>query len=143
MQVTRYMTQATKNFTDQDFTEFNGTLTQPKWAGTADVNYKVGAWSVNYGVDWVGAQKSYDLLGLTPADGFKLDVPDYFVHRLSVQYKTDNNLTVTAGIRNLFDKVPPFISGANGFYDRVGNAPLYSEYDYYGRRVFVNVAKEF
>jgi outer membrane receptor protein involved in Fe transport len=45
------------------------------------------------------------------------------------------------GIRNVFDKKPPSIS--SGFYNRVGNAPLYSGYDYAGRTFFVNVSKTF
>jgi outer membrane receptor protein involved in Fe transport len=141
--VTRYMTQATKNFSDADYTEYNGTIGVPKWAGSLDAQYRWTNWTFNYGVDWVGGGKSYDFLGATPADGYKLDTPDYFVHRLSVQYKSDADWAITAGVRNLFDETPPTISGATGYYDRVGNAPLYSEYDYYGRRYFVTVSKQF
>ena len=37
---------------------------------------------------------------------------------------------------------PPVISAQAG-YNRVGNAPLFSGYDYLGRRFFVNVTKTF
>jgi outer membrane receptor protein involved in Fe transport len=46
------------------------------------------------------------------------------------------------GVRNLFDKKPPVISAQAG-YNRVGNSPLYSGYDYVGRTLFVNVSKAF
>ncbi|MDB5443823.1 MAG: TonB-dependent receptor, partial [Phenylobacterium sp.] len=143
LDLTRYMTQATKNFSDQDFTEFNGTLDNPKWGGTVDANYKWREWEFAYGVDWIGKMQSYDLLGFDPAGPRILDVPDYFLHRMSVRYTSENNWAVTAGVRNLFDKNPPTISGNNFFYNRVGNAPLYSGYDYVGRRFFMTVSKEF
>ena len=143
LNLTAYTTQASKTFTDQGFTEFNGTLTSPKWSGSGSVNYKYHDWQVEWGTDWVGKQSSYDLLGFDPAGPRVLDVPDYFVHRLSVRYTNDNNWDLTVGIRNVFDKNPEVISGNNGFYPRVGNAVLFSEYDYYGRRVFVTLSKEF
>jgi len=141
--LTGYTTQASKTFLDQDYFEGNGTLTAPKWSGTWSVNYKYHDWQVEWGTEWVGKQQSYDFLGFSPTGSRILDVPDYFVHRLSVQYTTPNDYEITVGIRNLFDKNPEVISGNNGFYPRVGNALLYSEYDYYGRRVFVTLSKEF
>ncbi|MEO7744324.1 MAG: hypothetical protein ABIR98_15410, partial [Usitatibacter sp.] len=71
---------------------------------------------------------------------FKLDTPSYILHSASVEYKADK-WSVTAGVRNIADKEPPQIS--SGVISRVGNAPLYSGYDYVGRRYFVNVTKEF
>jgi len=57
-----------------------------------------------------------------------------------VQY-TSEGWTVTAGVRNLLNEDPPTIS--SGYYNRVGNAPLYSGYDYLGRTAFVNLTKSF
>ena len=54
-----------------------------------------------------------------------------------MQWKSDS-YGVTLGVRNLFDKEPPQIS--SGAYNRVGNAPLYSGYDYLGRSFFINVS---
>jgi outer membrane receptor protein involved in Fe transport len=55
---------------------------------------------------------------------------------MSVRYSSDQ-WQVTGGVRNVFDKEPPTIS--QGFNSRVGNAPLYSGYDYFGREAFVQV----
>ena len=45
---------------------------------------------------------------------------------------------ITVGARNILDKKPPQIS--SGVYNRIGNAPLYSGYDYAGRSFFINVS---
>ena len=44
-------------------------------------------------------------------------------------------------LRNVFDEEPETISA--GFYSRMGNAPLYSAYDYFGRQAFVQLAIKF
>lgn len=67
---------------------------------------------------------------------FFFETPHYFLHSASVQWEGET-FTVTAGARNIFDRNPPQIS--YGAFNRVGNAPLYSGYDYVGRTFFVNV----
>ncbi len=67
-------------------------------------------------------------------------MPDYYLHNASVQY-TGEGWTVTAGVRNLLNEDPPVVS--SGVHNRVGNAPLYSGYDYLGRTAFVNLTKSF
>jgi hypothetical protein len=44
-------------------------------------------------------------------------------------------------VRNLADEAPPIISA--GFYNRVGNSPLYSGYDYVGREYFLSMSYSF
>lgn len=89
--------------------------------------------------------------GNTPSDQTVLEVaPEddiydfhtgkYFEHYACVRWLTEE-WEVTGGVRNLFDKEPPTISA--GYYNRVGNAPLYSGYDYFGREVFFRIAKQF
>ena len=56
-------------------------------------------------------------------------------------YKADK-WDVTLGVRNLADVKPPQISAQAG-YNRVGNAPLYSGYDYFGRTVYLNLTTSF
>jgi outer membrane receptor protein involved in Fe transport len=71
---------------------------------------------------------------------YKMDTPVYVLHSASLQYKADK-WSATAGVRNIADRKPPSIS--QGFTNRVGNAPLYSGFDYFGRTFFVNVTKSF
>jgi iron complex outermembrane recepter protein len=120
-----------------------GTVNNPEWTGSFNASYRVDNWNFRYGVDWIqGTNTDADFLGLTQAarDQFDFTVPDYFLHGASVQYSTDS-FGITLGVNNLFDKEPPQISG--GAYNRIGNAPLYSGYDYVGRTFFLNVSKKF
>lgn len=142
LSLTKFNQQANKLFAEDPLDEFNGTVANPKWSGTLDVHYEVKGWRFYYGLDWVGATSSYDYLGENPETStYKLNTPSYFLHTVSVGYKaTDWQLTL--GVRNLTDREPPVVSAQAGI-NRVGNAPLYSGYDYVGRRVYANFTKSF
>ncbi|HET9159651.1 MAG TPA: TonB-dependent receptor, partial [Caulobacteraceae bacterium] len=110
-----------------------------------DATYSLGAWRVRYGLDWVRKMNSYEFEFGTPAanfgnTGFQFATKDYYLSNASVEYAT-GAWSAVVGVRNLFDKEPPRIS--SGGYALIGNAPLYSSYDYLGRTVFVNVSKHF
>ena len=120
-----------------------GTLNNPEWSGTFEVGYTWDKWNFRYGVDWLdGTNSSADYLGISQAnrDTYVLETKDYFLHSASVRWQGEK-FGLTLGIRNLLDKDPPSISA--GFYNRIGNAPLYSGYDYLGRNVFVAVTAGF
>lgn len=145
--LTYFIDQKSKTFPDQPFDEYNGTLNTPKYTLNADLTYRVDEWSFRYGLEWISGTDSYGLLELDPATDPRIaKVGDYDLHHLSLQYKAED-WGVTAGVRNLFDRDPPKISaglaGALATYNRVGNSPLYSGYDYVGRRVFINLTKSF
>jgi outer membrane receptor for ferrienterochelin and colicin len=144
LQLTHYLEQSNKLFADDALDDVSGTIANPAWSGVLDVNYTVKGWNYYYGLEWVGKTSSYDYYGEDPATStYKLDTPNYFLHSASITYKdTVSKWSTTFGIRNLADVKPPVISAQAG-YNRVGNAPLYSGYDYLGRRFFVNVTKTF
>lgn len=142
--LTEYHEQANKLFPEDPLDDVNGTIGSPRWSGAMDVRYKFKDWNVYYGLEWVGKMDSYGYLGQDPATStYKLDTPSYFLHSLSLTY-TDSvsKWKATLGVRNLTDAKLPMISAQAG-YNRVGNAPLYSGYDYTGRRVFLNLSKSF
>jgi outer membrane receptor protein involved in Fe transport len=140
--LTRFEEQANKLFAEDELDDFNGTIGNPKWSGGLEMRYDVKEWRFFYGLDWVGKTDSYAYLGQDPATStYKLNTPDYFTHSVSVGYKAAK-WEATIGVRNLTNEVPPSISAQAG-YNRVGNAPLYSGYDYTGRRLFVNFTKSF
>ena len=142
VKMTEYRLQANKLFAEDPLDDVNGTIGTPKRTGTVDLNYEYKGWRFYYGLDWVGKTDSYAYLEEDPATStYKLNTPDYYLHTVSVGYKGDK-WDVTVGVRNLADKAPPQISAQAG-YNRVGNAPLYSGYDYVGRRVYVNASKTF
>jgi iron complex outermembrane recepter protein len=153
LNITRFNSQANQLFSDDPVDDFNGTINNPKYSGTLDFNYTVKDWRFYYGVDWVGKMSSYEYLrGTDPSNPayetynpatstFKLSVPNYYLQTVSVRYKV-NKWEVTAGVRNIADVKPPTIS-AQSIYNRVGNAPLYSGYDYVGRTGFLNFSASF
>jgi outer membrane receptor protein involved in Fe transport len=139
--VTQYTEISNKLFADDPLEDFKGMINNPEFTATADVSYAWDKWRVRYGVEWIQGMDSYDYYGLDAATTqYDLEVGDYFQHNTSVQYSGEG-WTVTAGVRNLLNEDPPVIS--SGVYNRVGNAPLYSGYDYLGRTAFVNLTKSF
>ena len=133
---TRYTEQANKLFPDDPLESFNGIIGAPKQTGVFDFSYKWKEWQLRYGLEWIDKMSSYFYYEEDPATStYKMDTPSYTRHNLSAEYKKDK-WSVIVGVRNLADKEPPPIS--QGFANRVGNAPLYSGFDYVGRTWFVN-----
>ncbi len=145
-----YLEQSNKLFPTDALIDSNGTITSPKWSANGDVTLRSGKWKLRYEVDYLSgdSDRTYHVAA-TSADGvydpdteaylrenYLFKTPDYFLHNLSLQYDT-GKFEFTIGARNLLDTHPPQIS--SGLYSLVGNAPLYSGYDYVGRTLFVNV----
>jgi outer membrane receptor protein involved in Fe transport len=141
LNTTHYYSQANKIFKDDPLQEENGWIESPEWTGTGDISYSIGAYRVTYGVDWIGPMDGYPYAEEDPETSvFDFKTPNYFTHRISGRYQAET-WEATLGVRNLTNETPPTISAL--VYDRVGNSPLYSGYDYVGREVFVNVAVHF
>jgi outer membrane receptor protein involved in Fe transport len=134
--ITRYTEQANKLFPDDPLLTFNGTIGAPKLTGVFDFSYKWQEWQFRYGLEWIDKMSSYAYYQEDPATStYQMETPSYTRHNLSAEYKKDK-WSVIVGVRNLADKAPPPVS--QGFINRVGNAPLYSGFDYIGRTWFVN-----
>ncbi|WP_292054021.1 MULTISPECIES: TonB-dependent receptor domain-containing protein [unclassified Brevundimonas] len=123
-----------------------GTLEQPEFSADLSATYDWGNWSVRYGVEWLSAMSENDYYAAAygydlPAMGYDVSVGDYFLHNASIRYESDNNWNVTVGVRNLFNEDPEYIT--TGVASRVGNAALYSGFDYVGRSGFINLSKSF
>ena len=141
LNTTHYHSQANKIFSDDPLQEENGWIEAPDWTGSSDISYSIGAYRITYGVDWIGPMDGYEYAEEDPETSvFDFKTPSYFTHRISARYAAET-WEATVGIRNLTNETPPTISAL--VYDRVGNSPLYSGYDYVGREVFVNVAVHF
>ena len=139
--ITEFRLQGSRLFAEDALDDTNGTIGSPKLSGNLDVYYDYKGWRAYYGLDWVGKMDSYAYLNENPATSrFLLKTPNHYTHSVSLRYSGDK-WEVTGGVRNLTDKAPPVIS--SGAYSRVGNAPLYSGYDYVGRSVFLNLSKSF
>jgi len=141
---TQFLTQKNRLFSDDPWDEFNGTIQSPEYTGNIDLTYTMNKWRFRYGMDWVASMDSSEYLGVSKdrtVDGYDFSVGDYFLHNASVEYSSDQNWSVIVGMRNIADEVPDSIS--SGFYNKVGDVPLYSGYDYVGRQAFVNFTMSF
>jgi iron complex outermembrane receptor protein len=83
-----------------------------RWKHTAFVTYKRGDWSASLTQVYRSGYNDQVLPGVasgrvSPPD-WKAKVDDYTVYNVSAAYSGIKNLTITAGIKNLFDKDPPF-----------------------------------
>jgi outer membrane receptor protein involved in Fe transport len=155
--ITKYTEQSTRLFPEEFLADNNGVLGSPDWVGNFDATYRIGDVTIRYGLDWIDGDKdkTYEYLafdnitGITdPADlqsfrdEYYLEVDDYFLHSLSAQFNVEKRFQFTVGVRNLLDTKPPRVT-ASPYFTVIGNAPLYSGYDYVGRSFFANVNVNF
>lgn len=144
-QVSNYTLQASRTFPDDPLRNYTGTLAAPQYTGMLDLSYTIRNWFIRYGLEWVGSTNDYEYYDEHSNFDYRpyylMETDDYFLSSASVQYKGDD-WSATVGMRNIADKEPPQVSaGAVNF--RVGNAQLYSGYDYLGRTVFFNLTRSF
>ena len=121
-----------------------GQLNNPKWSGVFDGGITLDKVTFRYSVEWIGdTYTTADFLGITDAARatYVLDADDYFIHAASLRWRLSDKFQFTAGVRNIFEQDLPQVS--SGFYNRVGNVPLYSGYDYVGRTFFASVRAGF
>jgi iron complex outermembrane receptor protein len=66
-------------------------------------------------------------------------------HSLSASYDFDNGVVARLGVANLLDETPPRMTarGTGNEVDVLGKVAFYSQYDWLGRRVFVNLTMNF
>ena len=152
--LTRYTEQSDRTFPEEILLDANGTLNVPDWVGSFDATYRKGPVTFRYGLEWFDSssgtaeynqtsrttgvvnQANVDILN----EFYQIEVPDYFLHSASVQFNVNEKFELTLGVRNLLDKDPPEVTV---YYTTIGNAPLYSGYDYTGRQFFVNTNFKF
>ena len=68
-------------------------------------------------------------------------------HNISVSYEFgQSGITALVGVSNLTDEKPPQVTtegDTDAEIDYVGNSVFYSQYDWFGRRAYLNVTWEF
>lgn len=141
--------------------ELNGEAGDPKWVGDFNLSWDKGPLTVIYGLDAIGGTSNLeDLLDDQPEECrtsiFRPGAPagqprvpfcpdvrlsPTFYHSLSVTNQFTDNLQLTVGVANILDTKPPRASTVfNGGISSIGQVPVFgSQYDYLGRRVFVNL----
>ena len=79
----------------------------PRWRHYASINWERGSWNATLAQTF---QTGYSDANPLP-DGSPRRVSSYSVWDLQGSYSGFRNLTVTLGVRNLFDRDPPFTNG--------------------------------
>ncbi len=128
----------------------NGEFGDPRWVGEVSATLDRGPWSLFWGVDFIGKTSNIDSYGGntgtyfgTPVT-FKLKTEDTTYHNLSLSRELPFDITIRAGVSNVFDEQPPAVTTLNlGEYSTVGTSAFTSQYDWLGRRFFVNFNKKF
>lgn len=125
--------------------DLNGEYGQPET--TAYINMTLDTdtnWDFFWGIDYIDGtdqtERSSDEVGTTLYGTpviYKYFTEEMVYHTLSTEYTRDD-WTFRVGISNLFDEHPPAVSDADA-----GNSLIRSQYDYLGRRMFLNLTKSF
>lgn len=137
-----------KQFEDSVAQQYIGLLGNPRHSGTLTAMLERDDWSYTWAMRYVGQVSNYGEYvngSSTTYRGqdvtFVADAPTTFYHTASVSKSFENNIDVTLGVANVFDKKPPL--GSPAAASVVGNAMLYSQYDQLGRQAFFNVQYSF
>jgi iron complex outermembrane receptor protein len=98
-------------FVTDPYTELAGQWSNrdiyPRWKHNAYFTYEQGPWSASLIQNWVNPYKDAVPSGVVPP-GFDPYVHRYIIYHLTGTYTGFRNTTLTLGVKNLFDKDPPF-----------------------------------
>jgi len=123
------------------FFEFNATFLLPRWRNAIQVNFENGPWSTTFlGRTTSGMRDSDQPSGsVENANARKIDAYDEI--DVTVQYTGISALTLAGGVKNLFDRMPPYSNEATqGQYGSLGFPWIYSPR---GRFFFVSASYAF
>ncbi len=97
-----------------------------KWKSNIQTSVATQDWKFNYSIRYIG--KADDENGGGPIGS---SVPSIFYHDIQASYAMSDDLVFSAGIDNVFDKQPPFLTSTND-----ANTDVFT-YDTVGRRGYV------
>lgn len=149
----------TKDTVEQlgDLENFNGEVGDPKFTGNLITTWEKGGTTLLYGLTVIGSASSeedyIENFGsiCNPTPSFEVvygepycvvpRVPSVWYHNASITQEIDDgNYEITFGISNIFDTAPPQVSG---LVTEFGQVPRASQYDFLGRRAFIQVGAKF
>ncbi|MEP7210010.1 MAG: TonB-dependent receptor [Alphaproteobacteria bacterium] len=139
-----------KTLPSSDARDFNGEIGNPQWVGNVDVTYELDKWDFFLGLRYVGDTSNAEHFGSQPQTYFGqpvryvLNTDAVWYTDISVSRELPGNLTARLGVSNVFDQEPPQVTTIANEYSTIGNVPLDgSQYDFFGRSIFLNVTKKF
>ena len=137
-----YYIQSQKQFEEGDvFYEYINTIFNPRWRNNFNVNFESGPWSTTFIVRTTASMKDTDQPGGEPANIRARKIDSHEELDATVVYTGVKSLTLTGGIKNVFDRQPPFsITGSTNQYGSLGFPWIYSPR---GRFFFVSANYKF
>lgn len=102
----------------------------PRWRHDASVTWTNGPWSATLAQTFQLGYSECDQLTVDPDTGVcngTRRVGNYSIFDIQGQYTGFKNTTIVVGIKNLFDRAPPFTQSGGGFsggYDPIYASPL-------------------
>ncbi len=123
---TYYTKVRTRSLSTDPWSEFNGTYATPRWRNSLTVSSEKGPWS--------GAVTFRTVAGFIDEDTPSLitsstrSVEKFDETDISLKYTGFRNIELTGGIKNLFDRQPPFSlqNASDNSYTQMGFAEIYT-----------------
>lgn len=141
------MTDEEKAFPDSEVYDFNGEQGEPEWVGYGAFSFRNRAdWQATWRIDYIGETRPLvDVKrdGSIESGQFIIPSVEPFVHQgISIQKKWER-VSVTLGIRNVFNAKAPKVSRC--CYQRQGNFTFYNQYKtgIIGRSTFMSLRYKF
>ncbi|MEI9963813.1 MAG: TonB-dependent receptor [Caulobacteraceae bacterium] len=141
-----------------DRIDYTGSLGAPAFVGNVNIRLDWRTWTLNWFVNMVGKSTDFMFGSNTtdPSNGFPngyrgtgvvgafpIVAPFYVNNTVSIQKTFPDGLKFTAGIMNVFNVAPPIYS-YEGYENVIGSTTLQgTQYDWFGRSVFLQVDKKF
>lgn len=132
-----------------------GEVGEPRWVGDFNATWRNNPWIVTYGMDVIGGVSQLeDYLETrercfnSPLRGGEIcpvvEADAVFYHSLSATRLIGEKFEFTLGMSNILNTAPPRFSSAFSGIAVTGEVPTFgTQYDYLGRRAFVNVKARF
>lgn len=145
-QHTRQLEASQKLFATSEPLDRTGEIGSPKDVGNLMVALDYDDWTFNWTARYIAAVSNGDNITTTYRGEdvrIVVDADAVVYHAFSVTKEfRDAGLDVTFGVANAFDKEPPKVS-SSARVSRLGTSAFYSQYDWLGRRLFLNASYSF
>lgn len=137
----------TQIFNDASPTILHDRIGNPRWVANLNARFDRGDWTFFWAADFVPATSNQHLY-TSETGGYynetvwtQREVDFYMTHDISVRRRFDE-WTLQIGIQNLFNEEPSAVStDCCGRSFGSGNLPRTSQYDFLGRRGFINIIR--
>lgn len=130
-----------------DSADQNGVVTRPKLVGNVRTALERGDWTYTWFMNYVDGTENFEVDPIGAYRGnadavYDIAAESRLYHGLSVRYEADK-WSAVVGVNNLLDKNPPTISNGGGS-TRYGTIPAFAtQYDWFGRSLFLRYSYKF